>query len=155
MKQHRTKVIKAIEAAMEAETDPQKKVEYAKQLAKLLPRPRQARRPRKSDGETTAKSKGTSPIIDKWADRLSHLSIEKRIQFSVIKEVEERLQKQGIKVWPETAESRAALQKEWTEVLGTLNEEERLVFTMAQAESQGATESEAAQRAAKVPGCQS
>lgn len=58
MKQHRTEVINVLRQQMEAETDPQKKVEYAKQLAKLLPRPRQARRPRKP--------KATSPSKKTW-----------------------------------------------------------------------------------------
>lgn len=47
-KNNRTEVVRVLRQQMEAETDPQRKVEYAKQLAKLLPRPRQERRPRKS-----------------------------------------------------------------------------------------------------------
>jgi hypothetical protein len=61
-KQHRTEIIKVLRQQMEEATDPNTKVELAKQLAKLLPKPRQARRPRKT--ETTPPSNKKGSILD-------------------------------------------------------------------------------------------
>jgi hypothetical protein len=88
MKQHRTEVIKIIRQQMEAETDPQKKVEYAKQLAKLLPRPRQARRPRKAV-EAATPSKRNRCLRDLRPD-LNHLNDGKLVQFHLITTIEKK-----------------------------------------------------------------
>jgi len=63
-KNNRTEVVRVLREQMEAEKDPRKKVEYAKQLAKLLPRPRQARRPRKTVTRA-APSNQRSDILDR------------------------------------------------------------------------------------------
>jgi hypothetical protein len=117
-KHNRTEVIKVLRQQMEAATDPKEKVEFAKQLARLLPKPRQARRTRKLEATPIKAKKGTSSVVAKWADRLSHVEPEgKRIELSVILEVEER-RKKGC------PEVRTVL----TEVIGMLSAEERAVW---------------------------
>ena len=118
-KHNRTEVIKILRQQMEATTDPQTKVDLAKQLAKLLPKPRQARRPRKAEATPSKAKRGTSPIVAKWADRLRHMESEtKRIEFSIILEVEERQKSPGC------ADIRTVLE----EVMGMLSAEERAVL---------------------------
>src|SRR5690349_14441114 len=63
-KHNRTEVVKVLRQQMEAATDPKEKVELAKQLAKLLPKPRQARRPRRTDAKPTAQSSKKVSVID-------------------------------------------------------------------------------------------
>jgi hypothetical protein len=109
-KHNRTEVIKILRQQMEAATDSKEKVDLAKQLAKLLPKPRQARRPRKP--EATSPSKKTSSIVAKWADRLSHLPEEKRIEMSVILECEKTGKEPGEVMGMLSAEERAALKGE-------------------------------------------
>jgi len=108
MKQHRTEVIKVIRQQMEAETDPQKKVEYAKQLAKLLPRPRQARRPRKA--EATPPSNRKKSIIDThYGCALDDCPDGKKVQAVLVIEFEKRQRAAGRKF---TEEERTACLEE-------------------------------------------
>ena len=78
-KHNRTEVIKLLRQQMDVETDPLKKLEYAKQIAKLLPRPRQARRPRKPEVDPTRKNvsiidRVTGSAVDDLSDgeRIAH-----------------------------------------------------------------------------------
>jgi hypothetical protein len=132
-KSHRKEVAKKLQEQIAATTDPKLIIELSNQLSKFLPRPRQARRPRKSADVPVESNSGESALVAKWEKRLSHLPIEKRIQFSVILEVEERLKKQGLYKWPRTDESRAVQQKECADVMGMLTEQERLVLAVLQA----------------------
>jgi len=56
---------------MEEATDPQAKVELAKQLAKLLPRPRQARRPRRAEATPSTTKKKNFSIRDLYPNSSS------------------------------------------------------------------------------------
>ena len=121
-KQHRTKLIKQLEEQMVATTDPQLKLDLAKQITKLMPRPRQ----RKAKAQEVAPSRnGTSPIVAKWADRLAHVEPEtKRILHTVICEADERRRKSGC------AEVGSMIK----EVMGELSAEERAVLNSGSAE---------------------
>jgi hypothetical protein len=133
-KQHRTEVIKVLRQQMEAATDPKEKVELAKQLGKLLPKPRQARRPRKPQA-TFPSNKGTSALVAKWADRVGHVQPEaKRIECCVILEVEERRKSQ---VYPPSTDRRALIAEVaemMKEVIGLLSAEELAVLNSGSAE---------------------
>ena len=88
--QHRTEIIKVLRQQMEAETDPQKKLEYAKQLAKLLPRPRQARRSRKPPlGEQPTKT--PSSLLDiRTGSALDTLPDGERVMHHVVLQIEKK-----------------------------------------------------------------
>ena len=123
MKQHRTKLIKQLEEQMESTTDPQLKLELAKQITKLMPRPRQRKAKTK---EVAPARNGTSALVAKWADRISHVQPEgKRIETAVICEVEERRKKPGC------AQVRTVLE----EVMGLLSEQERAVLNSGAVEA--------------------
>jgi len=118
-KQHRTKLIKSLEQQLEAATDPKIKADVSRQLTKLLFRPTRKGSSRKPQTTPTSYGKA-SAIVAKWADRLSHLDEQKRIEFSVVKEVEERQKPGGSSI------DRGAL---IAEVLGMLSAEERTVLS--------------------------
>lgn len=83
-KNNRTEVIKVLRQQMEEATDPQAKVGFAKQIAKLLPRPRQARRPRRTETTPSNKPRSlreiyTGSVYDEMTDGevvLHHLIVE-------------------------------------------------------------------------------
>ncbi len=119
-KQHRTKLIKSLEQQLEATTDPKIKADISRQLTKLLSKPTRKGSSRKPQAIPSIKKK-TSPLVAKWADRLSHVeSEEKRIEHSVILEVEERRKKPG--------GSSIDLRDLIAEVVGMLSVEEQRVF---------------------------
>ncbi len=106
-KQHRTEVIKVLRQQMEAATDPKDKVELAKQLARLLPKPRQARRPRKQE----ATPSNTKPsIIDRvTGSAVDELSDGAKVQQWLVEQVEKMQREQHRKFT--TEELKAMLEK--------------------------------------------
>ena len=83
-KHNRTEVVRVLREQMEATKDPQTKVDLAKQLAKLLPKPRQVRRPRKVEA-TPTKVKKASLLTKVHGSAVDQLSpIRKLIHFCVL-----------------------------------------------------------------------
>jgi hypothetical protein len=88
-KQHRTEVIKILRQQMEEATDPKTKVELAKQLAKLLPRPRQARRPRRAEAKPAPSNKKAA-IIDWYLDNGLMYSDREKVINWIVDQLEKR-----------------------------------------------------------------
>jgi hypothetical protein len=89
----RKQIVKRLKQEMEATTDPQRVLELSKELAKFMPRPRQAKRvTRKPVTETVQKSKGGISIMDTpEGSRLSHLEPHgKRVFYWIIQQIEKR-----------------------------------------------------------------
>ena len=91
-KHNRTEVIRILRQQMEAATDPQTKVDLAKQLAKLLPKPRQARRPRKPAVATSAPpSNKKVSILDRvTGSAVDNLSDGGKVLNYIVVEIEKR-----------------------------------------------------------------
>ena len=129
-KHARVEAIRKLKEQLKLATDPETIVKITNSIAKLTPRPRQARRPRSTQTPIKVK-KGASALVAKWADRLSHVQPEgKRIFTAVILEGEERGRNRGISFHPPSAESRALLE----EVMGVLSVEERAVLNSGSTE---------------------
>jgi hypothetical protein len=123
---HRKEVAKKLKEAIEQATDPNVIAQLSSQLSKYLPRPKQPRRRRGTP--PPLKANKTSAVVVKWAERLNHLPEEKRIEFSVILEYEER-ERAKRRTTGQTfteADNRALL----TELMGSLSEEERAVLNI-------------------------
>jgi len=125
-KHDRKEVAKRLREQIEKTTDPEQLIKLTREYNRLT-NPRYGS---KAVKETKPSGKqSSSPIVAKWADRLSHVEPEaKRIEHSVILEVEERLKKRGIQTYPPTPESRALLHDVMVEVSGMLTAEERAVL---------------------------
>ena len=125
-KQHRTKLIKSLEQQLEVATDPRIKADISRQLTKLLSKP--ARKGSSRKPKATPSNKKTSALVAKWADQLSHLPEEKRIEFSVVLEVEKRYKSRGIEIYPPTPQNRVLLHGVIAEVVGELSPEEQAIY---------------------------
>ena len=102
-KSHRREVAKHLKEQIEATTDPKLLVELTRELAKLLPRPRQVRRPCKSEA---APSNQKSSILNKvTGTMLDTLPDGKKVALHIVMQLEKR----SLKI--ESPEWKAALQE--------------------------------------------
>jgi hypothetical protein len=119
-KQHRTEVIKILREQMEEATDPKTKVDLAKQLARLLPRPRQARRPRKP--EATAPTKKARSLRERYTGSVyEQMSDGDLVLHHIVLEIEKR-QRLGFLT------NRAERTAFKAEVLASLTDAERAAY---------------------------
>src|SRR5438874_3274595 len=118
-KHDRKEVGKRLREQIEKTTDPEQLIKLTREYTRLT-NPRYGSKAVKKAKPTGKQS--SSPIVAKWADRLSHVQPEeKRIECSVILEVEERRKKPG----GSSIDRRALI----AEVMGMLSvEEQRVVF---------------------------
>src|SRR5690242_20716977 len=122
-KHNRTEVVKVLRQQMEAATDPKEKVELAKQLARLLPKPRQARRPRKTEVTPTPPSNNKVSILDRvTGSAVDDLSDGEKVFNSLVCEVEKMQREQHRKFTPEERNSTL------TKLVGGLSARERAAF---------------------------
>jgi hypothetical protein len=120
-KHNRTEVIKLLKQEMEAATDPQAKVEFAKQLAKLLPRPRQAKRPRKPN--QAGQQRKNRSLRDLYTGSVfDEMSDGKLVLHYLVLQIEKRQRKTG------ELRTKAERDAFVAEVMGSLPKDERAAF---------------------------
>jgi hypothetical protein len=128
-KSYRKEVLKRLQQELESTTDTKEVIRIGNAIAKLTkPKRPVGRPPQKKPNEGASNRKTSSPIVDKWAASLSHLEYKKRIEYSVILEVEQRLKRRGVHMWPPSTENRAAFQEVHTAVMGMLSDGERATY---------------------------
>ena len=92
---HRKEVAKKLKDAIAAATDPNVIAQLSNQLSKYLPRPRQARRPRKAEATPTPSSSKKVSIIDRiTGSTVDHLPDGEKVLHYLVVEVEKRQREQ-------------------------------------------------------------
>ena len=135
-KHNRTEVLKVLKQQMEATSDLKEKAEIAKQIAKLLPRPRQARRPRKAEATPIKAKAGTSLLTKVHGNAVDWLSPEKKLIHFVVSECEKRRKEHWQRTGKELTEveRKAFLMEAKTFIMAQLTAEDHALLVAGEAE---------------------
>ena len=139
-KSHRKEVAKTLQAQIAATTDPKLIIELSNQLSKFLPRPRQARRPRKPVEVAPSKSKVSllTRMHHNGVDELSPLN--RLIHFNVVefeKREKEHRKRTGQQL--DEVEKKTLLMEVCAFIVGQLTEGDRALLLADTTDPEGLT----------------
>lgn len=138
-KSYRKEVLKRLNQELNATTDTKEIIRIGNTIAKLTKPKNRVGRPRTKKPTESAPSgkNGSSAVVAKWADRISHVQPEaKRIQLSWQLEVEKRYKSRGIQLYPPSPDCHARLVEVMVEVMGELSSKEQAILEALNSASQ-------------------